>query len=192
MKLYQWQNMYLSGPQTGIQTAHAQVGLVEKWWNHPEVQAWIKDKTTVLLKGGMHQNLQEIDEFLSMGYLPYYTFRESKEALNGAVTNVCVLPTDRLYHAASAYRTYGKNCFIEFDNNLYMVKEVFDDGDEQFVGFNGKLLRQWKDQKDMWNLTEIISEVCNESYNWQAKTSAECFTAWETEFIKRIANGRTL
>lgn len=169
MKMYHWINSYTAGGQnSGIQTAHAQVGLIEHHGHKPEVQAWIKDKTTVVLKGGTHANLMNILSILERSSLPYYAFFESLEALNGALTNVCFLPTERIINAAAFIRKYGKKACYSDDKVLYIALK----SENQFHPMTKEELR------DLFLVSSTIQNY-------------EMFCDWEKDLIFLIAEGRT-
>lgn len=179
MKMYNWINSYTAGGQNAaIQIAHAQVGVIEMFGDKQEVKDWIKDKTTVVLKGGNHRSLMDMKELFEMGYLPWYAFRESIDAANGVMTCVACLPTERLVKAAAALRMIGKKNFIYHDNSLVM--QVRDDG--EYMGFVKRYL-------DMMygSCLDFSSNI--ERVRHCVKT--ETFTPWETAVIELIAGSRT-
>lgn len=110
-RLYTFTNMYLSDIQRGIQSAHLVHQLFIDWMfedhHDPAWQAligWAKnDKTMIVLNGGYSSNLAEIYGALShvaenLG-LPYASWYESKDALDGALTCVGVIVPDIIYDA---------------------------------------------------------------------------------------------
>lgn len=120
MKMYHWINSYTTGGQnTAIQLAHAQVGLINDYLDE-DVKKWMKDKTTVVLKGGNHSDLVKLHQTLKETNVSHYAFYESEEALNGACTNVCCLPSERVTIAANFVRQYGLKSCISFDDKLYI------------------------------------------------------------------------
>lgn len=60
-------------------------------------------KTMILLNAGMHGDLLKIEEFLDSyknhesNRFPYASFREAEYALNGALTNVCIVLPKEMY-----------------------------------------------------------------------------------------------
>lgn len=180
MKCYHWINSYTTGGQnSGIQTAHAQVGMIKEFYGEDStVEEWMDDKTTVVLKGGMHGDLMQIKALLSHGYIPWYAFHESEYALNGALTNICCLPTQRLLDAAAALRAGGKNNFIYLTDGS-IVMQVTDKG-------YYTIDKRYRDMM-LGSCLDFPSNI--ERVRHCIKT--ETFTMWESELIKLIAEGRT-
>lgn len=179
MMMYNWINSYTAGGQNGpIQIAHAQVGVIEKFMNEPRVQEWIKDKTTGVMKGGNHRNLMEMAELFEMGYLPWYAFRESEDAANGIMTCVALLPTDRIFNAAKAWRTIGKSNFIYHENSLVMGVR-----DDRYCQID-------KRYRDMM-FGPILEEFDNHIDRVRHCIKTETFTPWETAVIELIGSSRT-
>lgn len=191
MKCYNWVNSYTVGGQNdAIQIAHAQIGMCKNFISNKSVLDWMDDKTTVVLKGGNHKALTDLADFLSKGNLPWYSFCESQDALNGAMTNVCCLPTDEIVNAAFAVRKYGKSSFIIDDGKLSAVKAGetgtefyrFHDQDLKVAGCS--VLVEWeKDGKYEWiTRKELILR--------KRKNEIKTFSRWETELIFIIADSR--
>lgn len=117
MRCYHFCNMYLAGVHAGIQSAHAQHELAMKYLGDgfntemfdsefPHVQAafslvdWAKNhKTIILLNGGMQGDILKMEQFLDgcNDRYPHASFREDEYALNGALTNVCVVLPYEMY-----------------------------------------------------------------------------------------------
>ena len=110
-RLYTFTNMYLSPIQCGIQTAHLTHTLFTDWMfedhHDPAWQAlisWAKnDMTMIVLNGGYSSELNSIYDQLSdcaeeLG-LPYASWCESNDALDGALTCVGVVVPDIIYDA---------------------------------------------------------------------------------------------
>lgn len=117
MRCYHFCNFYLAGIHAGIQSAHAQHELAMKYLGdgfnaemfdseYPHIQAafdyvdWAKNhKTMILLNGGMQGDVLKMEQFLDSGNdrYPHASFREDEYALNGALTNVCVVLPYQMY-----------------------------------------------------------------------------------------------
>lgn len=117
MRCYHFCNFYLAGIHAGIQAAHAQHELAIKYVGDghnpemfdsefPHVQAafsyvdWAKNhKTMILLNAGMMGDLVKLESFLSTcnDRYPHASFREDQYALNGALTNVCIVLPYEMY-----------------------------------------------------------------------------------------------
>lgn len=145
LRLYSFQNMYLPGVHCGPQGTHSAMEMVDKY--SPIVNSsqsnylysWSRyHKTIIVVNGGHHSHLLELSEFLDCEENPYpwASFRESEEALNCAMTNVCIVLPERVYnyennkpysHAITEIilndsedilRTYCQS-FTEFEVELY-------------------------------------------------------------------------
>ncbi|MNC12906.1 hypothetical protein D3C75_606330 [compost metagenome] len=118
MRCYHFCNFYLSGIHAGIQAAHAQHELAVKYlgdgfnpdveihseWSHDANIAkyldWAKNhKTMILLNAGMQGDLLKIEGSLESdkNRFPYASFREDQYALNGALTDVCIVLPEEMY-----------------------------------------------------------------------------------------------
>lgn len=124
-RCYTFNNFYLQGIQAGIQAAHSVTEMFAKAeYNkgnaigdeeknkadliQDTLYEWANNhKTMIVLNGGMQQDLHALnDQLVEIVYdlaLPYATFRESQEALNGAMTSISVVVPDCLYNAAKLY-----------------------------------------------------------------------------------------
>lgn len=111
MRLYSVTNMYTSGIHAGIQTAHLVHEMADFIRLRPvnftvktrEVYYdWsMNHKTIIVLNGGYHANLVTVSEqFSKLGRilaLPYASFNESVEALNGAMTATGIVVPPSIY-----------------------------------------------------------------------------------------------
>lgn len=107
-RFYCINNMYLSGIQAGIQSAHAMMEMVNKYLINqngtPQEVALLKqcirdDKTMVVLNGGHQSNLQNILNLFTEQHIkyPHAPFYEDDEALNGAFTNLAMVLPETLF-----------------------------------------------------------------------------------------------
>lgn len=114
MRCYHLNNFYLAGIHAGIQSAHAQHELAITYVMEGEGYElseigrlqresyikWATDhKTIIVLNGGMQADLEKWTAFLASSAHPYAWsfFREEQAALNGAMTNVCVVLPPKMY-----------------------------------------------------------------------------------------------
>jgi len=118
MRCYHFCNFYLSGIHAGIQSAHAQHELAVKYlkdgydpeaeihseWTHAanaqKYVNWAENhKTMILLNAGMQGDLLKIESMLEAdkNRFPYASFREDEYALNGALTNICIVLPYQMY-----------------------------------------------------------------------------------------------
>lgn len=106
MRLYSFVNMYMGGIHAGIQTAHAISSMWRRYDGQESFQAdflrrWEDDhKTAVLLSGGDHKALLELEAFMRRpdNPFPWGSFNESVDALNGALTAIVIVIPDKLYN----------------------------------------------------------------------------------------------
>lgn len=109
MILYSYTNMYLEGIHAGIQTAHM---INEMWLKYngstnpfyptrtEKLLDWAKNgKTIFIYTGGYSSSLEErfaaFSKFSHRYDLPYAYFKESKDALNGALTCVGIIADEK-------------------------------------------------------------------------------------------------
>lgn len=119
LRAYFFQNMYLSGLQAGLQSQHTTAEMFVKYNSYAiaagggksshigssmkkigMLYSWASDhKTTIILNGGYSSNLQKIVDLLedSQNPMPFNFFHETEDALNGALTNVGVIVSDRYW-----------------------------------------------------------------------------------------------
>lgn len=126
-RAYFFGNHYISQIQHGIQAAHATAELFLKYnGDSPETRAlydWaINDKTMILLNGGFQSNLINVYAVLitlcEKLKLPYAKFHEEVDALNGALTNVCVIVPEEIYGIPPT-------ALVPIDNEtIYSVKDT--------------------------------------------------------------------
>jgi hypothetical protein len=112
MRAYFFGNMYLSSIQQGIQAAHVVADMFVKYPYHdPEAEilrAWATDhKTMVLLNGGYSETIRDLVEFLDTcrNPLPWASFNEGVDALDGALTDVGIIIPEKIYQMAAAIRS---------------------------------------------------------------------------------------
>lgn len=115
MRLYSITNMYTAGIHAGIQTQHSTVEAFVKYPSntpqHSVLMDWAKyHKTTVVLNGGMHDQLMEIlallekweaeEEYEVLPFAPFF-----EPGVNNALTSISiVMPQDAIDYM-SAMRT---------------------------------------------------------------------------------------
>ena len=119
-RAYHFGNYYLSGIQQGIQAAHAQTAMINKYvmrklcnvcnghtreslMNDIYIDAinqWIKQPTMICLNGGNNEDLcNTFDLFDTISRFPYASFHEDHESLDGILTNVVILLPEYIYDA---------------------------------------------------------------------------------------------
>lgn len=126
-RCYHFGNFYLSPIQQGIQAAHAQMELFNKYCPHiyndnqvddiPAIDmlfTWSnKHKTMICLNGGDLASMNEIKEKICVedNIYPFATFNESEDALGGILTNIAIVLPLRIFGAAEQIRN-GKLVII--------------------------------------------------------------------------------
>ena len=155
MRAYFFGNMYLSDKQQGIQAQHVTTRLFTKYRLHLEVYKetfemlfdWAENhETTILLNGGMADDLTELHNFFEQAYcnkdnfFPYSYFRESKEALGQCMTSVGIILPPSIYNGVKAMqkvkrmRRDDKERFaFEIHNTLTLTDP---DGNQEDVMYN--------------------------------------------------------
>lgn len=124
MRLYSWVNMYLEGIHAGIQTQHACDGMTVKYYDrvtagikkmsmpnddHKKlnmIMDWKRDhKVIQIFNGGYSSSLRErykaLTDYATKFCLPLGKFHESKDALDGALTAVCIIVPEQYYNRAA-------------------------------------------------------------------------------------------
>jgi len=112
MRVYSWNNFYLSSIQQGIQALHSTAELFTKYKylsgdtvaQHHMLFDWATNhKTVILLNGGDTDALIDLKGFLNSPDNPYphAFFEESPGALNGCLTSVSIVLPERMYDAIS-------------------------------------------------------------------------------------------
>ncbi|CAH9013712.1 putative hyphothetical protein [Vibrio phage 496E54-1] len=140
LRAYFFNNMYLAGIHAGIQSQHTTSEMFVKYntdkidcdcWKGCDcyfasglLHDWGENhKTTVVLNGGMQQNLEELYELLCSKDNPYpfAKFHEADFSLNGALTNVGVILPERIFKAPFISDDFDGDEIFEkyrFENNL--------------------------------------------------------------------------
>jgi len=110
MRAYFFVNSWLSGIQKGLQTAHCVAEMADDA-ETPNARTnlyreWAKvHKTIIVLEGGPHAGLVELVEFFGRQFnLPWASFSEDEESLNGAMTCVGIIVPEDLYERAKMVR----------------------------------------------------------------------------------------
>lgn len=119
-RCYHFGNFYLSSIQQGIQAAHAQMELFNKYTPNLGNDNMVDDelsidmlftwstqyKTMICLNGGMMSNLIEIRDIMidSENIYPWSEFYEHEDALNGMITNVAIVLPEKIFGTAEALR----------------------------------------------------------------------------------------
>lgn len=150
MKCYHFSNMYLSSIQVGIQAAHAQTELFLKYnassipTEQIKIDAindlydWAENfKTIVCLSAGTDYNLNTLADMLGTSDNTYAWafFEESKEALNGLLTNVAIVLPEIIYETAKWLRK--RNNTLDFN---YTDKNYYDEYGNTFTQFEFRLI----------------------------------------------------
>jgi len=135
MRAYFFGNLYLSSIQQGIQASHTVVEMFNKYlpsnFEHsgeccfePNKQAialsdWATNhKTMILLNGGYSIAILNLLEFFSESQNPYpwSEFRESEEALDGALTCIGIILPEKIYDTAKEIRDNNGLGLTEIQN----------------------------------------------------------------------------
>lgn len=111
-RCYTFTHFMLSSIQQGIQSGHAAMELVNKYYdpeviyeqdeyNFEIVLDWIRDnKTIVCLNGGNSESMIELVQFLNTykNPFPWVTFHEDENSLEGILTSIAIILPDRIYN----------------------------------------------------------------------------------------------
>lgn len=110
-RCYTFTHFMLSSIQQGIQSGHAAMELVNKYYDveatfkqdeeaFDTVLDWIRNhKTIVCLNGGNSESLIEFVTFLNThnNPFPWATFHEDENSMEGNLTSVAMILPDRIY-----------------------------------------------------------------------------------------------
>lgn len=125
MRFYAFTNFYLSSIQKGIQAQHCTAELFTHYNRQSRggkhLYEWAQNhKTTIVLNGGNCADLKNL--FLTMRALcdelglPYTSFSEDEQSLNGAITCVGVVLPASIYETASVVRSQpGPGTLVSID-----------------------------------------------------------------------------
>jgi hypothetical protein len=119
-RVYHFSNFYLSSIQQGIQAAHAQMELFNKYTpnlgndnsidDEPAIDMlfeWsTRHKTMICLNGGINSDLEEIKNMMinSENIYPWSYFKEDEQSLNGLLTNIAIVLPERIFGTAERIR----------------------------------------------------------------------------------------
>ncbi len=180
-RLYTFSHMLLSDTAKGIQNLHSVVELFNKYIPNPSnddcvsvnedrnkdansiLWDWsINHKTCIALNGRFSNDLILLEDFLKDGlnYLPWASFKEDQETLEGILTSISIIMPEKIYKTASDLR--GKVISISC-------------GEVQVL--------DWEDYNESFNLQEYHD--IQEKYNSYGK-----FSEFELELINRLMNYR--
>jgi len=129
MRAYVLVHSALSGIQKGIQGGHALVEMGLK--SHPLYKEWAEGhKTVIFLEGGFQADLEQAEAVMKEhldgrpewpSRLPWAAFREDRETLNGALTAVAVILTEKIYGEQIALTTGDFETFPNLDEGQSAV-----------------------------------------------------------------------
>lgn len=133
MRCYHLSNMYLSSIQHGVQSAHAQMELFNKYKTPTNKKNMLYDwsenhKTMIVLNGGYLSTMTEALEFITdiNNPYPFAAFNESEEALGGILTNIAIVLPEKIYKTSEFLRKglidVHHNILTVLDKNT--VKEI--------------------------------------------------------------------
>lgn len=114
MRAYYFGNMYLSSIQQGIQALHVTHEMYTKYvYPDPAQQYFILDnwardhKTVVLLNAGYGEEIRSLVHFFedAANPLPWASFHEGKDSLDGALTCVGIVLPEEFYEGAKEVRS---------------------------------------------------------------------------------------
>ncbi|AUS02829.1 hypothetical protein NVP2275O_248 [Vibrio phage 2.275.O._10N.286.54.E11] len=163
----------MSGIHAGIQTSHSLHEMFVKYQHagSPKTKAaqdtlfdWARNhKTTIVLNGGMQENLEDLFYFLGMDANPYpfAKFHEADFSLNGALTNVGIVLPEAIYKTAAELRQFKSH------GNTHRIKE-HDDGS----------LHVFRDSKR--NILLVTDDVTGENAHH------EVYSPWQHELMRRM------
>lgn len=129
-RAYFFTNMYLSSIQNGIQSAHTLHEMFIKYGIPSDKKLamldWaMDDKIIIVLNGGYSSNLEEIDQVFkdaeALGECghPFASFRESDDALGGALTCVGIVLPEYIWSVKGFDQSLTEPSINNVDRWLY-------------------------------------------------------------------------
>ena len=130
LRAYFFGNMYLSSIQQGIQAAHVVAEMFIKYHGlHPTLIDWANaHKTMILLNGGYSEELHRLHGVFASreNPYPYAAFRESEQALEGAITSVGIILPEYIWIGAKQVQkdpvtmpgTLVRKGFVEYQTDF--------------------------------------------------------------------------
>lgn len=100
----------LSPINKGIQNCHACLEYALKYGNELDYQQYItKDKTIIMLDGGISQEMDEIAYNLMLEGIDFACFREPD--LNNLITSICFLADERVWNKEKYKNILREDCY---------------------------------------------------------------------------------
>jgi hypothetical protein len=124
--------MYTAGIHAGIQSLHATSAMWRRYFRDPDSEQaqtlceWEDNhKTVVVLNGGYQSALLELEALLQSpdNPFPWCSFNESIEALNGALTAVCIVLPEKLYDRDLMVAGTKPESFTDWEWAMYLWRE---------------------------------------------------------------------
>lgn len=145
LRAYFFVNQYISGIHAGIQSLHALSEVHNKYYGTAtQEEAMLRDwesnhKTVIVLEGGYQSRLEELlVQFSGINHnYPFASFREEKDALNCAMTAVCIILPEQVFAAKQEYislNPYSQCMVYTFED------EQVEDSDRELI----EILRQFR------------------------------------------------
>ena len=166
-RCYHFGNFYLSSIQQGIQAAHAQMELFNKYTPNLGNDNMIDDvpqidmlftwsnyhKTMICLNGGMNIDLITIHDTLETDINPYpwSRFIEHTDALNGLLTNVVIVLPEFIFGTAEKIRS----------RSYYLEGNVVKETPSQPMTEDGAMLTLHLEPITVCKLTDFEVELIN-------------------------------
>ena len=162
MRAYYFVNgLYMSQIQLGIQSLHCTTEMFVKYPNvewtasgspNQHLYDWAHNhKTVIILNAGYTETIRDLLKFFHTGThtYPFAEFRESKEALDGALTSVGIVLPEKIYAGAAAMRKVKRArrddpARMDFEYNRVLLIEL-EDGtrkDEAYTEFEVELMER--------------------------------------------------
>jgi len=184
MRCYHFGNMYMSSIQQGIQAAHAQMELFNKYVPQTDEDSipeeiftqlfdWSKNhKTMICLNGGYLETMQELYDFMNVSQNPYpfSNFHEAKETMNGMLTNVAIVLPEKIYEVAKLIRS---NILCFSNETQHVPKPGLNNNNPETKNEIYFTLEIQKDKEPLSN--DFIKNLLNQEY-----------TLFEKELILRL------
>lgn len=148
LRAYFFVNQYISGIHAGIQSLHALSEVHNKYYGTAtQEEAMLRDweanhKTVIVLEGGYQSRLEELlVQFSEIQHnYPFASFREEKDALNCAMTAVCIILPEQVFAAKQEYVSVSEENPIPQYLAYTFEDEQVEDSDRELI----EILRQFR------------------------------------------------
>ncbi len=167
MRAYFFGNMYLSSIQQGIQAAHVVADMFIKYeltLLEPSaidkgilLRKWASEhKTMILLNAGYSESIHQLVNFFDdrQNPFPWVEFHEGEDALDGALTSVGIVISEKIYNTSAWLRS------LNYHNKMEALTRIADSGSLSIPKelYEGGEVTTWEFNKWEYKLIQKLNE----------------------------------